>query len=232
MMLLDDFGTPTRLIRSYLHTNEAEEAPIDPSEESRFLGPYQFDEEQRKLLDELFDRHDLGDEEGRRIFLLAVEYEIATLEEVTEAPSPDPTVSDEQPLVTQIAESARALATLLNQLPPTAMEQIGKQLTELDPFRRLYGTRYFDALGEEILRLGALSPPTPEAPPSPLLSDKSSMKFLSMFADAYYDCFELLPSMDASGPFMELLDMITQEAALPIRKDGPLIQASIDSIEP
>ena len=179
---------------------------------ARFMKPQLFDEPQRERLEQILADLGIGDEEGRRIFVFALEYELAEYEEYRHheepAPSPPP-----PPAGSPLGEAARRLAAELREgLADGSLDPLLEALSRDDPLGRRYDRHTAEVLEALLERIAELSGGT-RAPPSPTLG-AAERRLLGLLAKAYNECFEEEPTPDPHGPFARLLEAIFRETGL------------------
>ena len=57
---------------------------------TRFMAPRYFDREQLQAVETLLEHLEIGDDEGRRIFIIALEYELAEYDNTSQNNNPPP----------------------------------------------------------------------------------------------------------------------------------------------
>jgi hypothetical protein len=169
------------------------------------------DDEARRTIDQALQQLALGDAEGRRIFMLALSYELERLlprihEALTEReriPERSPS-----PRLDHLERSAEALRASLEQLEPDEQLALRERMTRQDRMGHAYDDDYFAALTVELKRLAAacaaeLTPPRPAYTEIiPLLT------LVALLAKAYSECLESEPEESVEGPFARLLATI------------------------
>jgi hypothetical protein len=153
--------------------------PSQPSPK-RFVEPYPFDDEQRRLIDQALVDAGVDDASGRAIFIGAIAYDVALLGADMKAdeapaeppaesrpqaaaadPSADKRVTDldiERPslqTLKQLADAAEQLRQGLNALDPTDTTRLIDALNAEDPFARGHGPDYLAAVTAELRRIAA-----------------------------------------------------------------------------
>ena len=192
---------------------------------TRFMKPQYFDPEQQKALERALENLKIGDDEGRRIFIIALEYELAEFEDrVEEAAAP--AAADETgsgPLI-ELGAAARQLQSQLGDLAENDAEKLMAQLTSEDRFARGYGREYLQALQAELERLSAAGGQLASEPDQnePDLSD-SKRGLIATLAEAYAECFESEPATVGSEAFFRLLSEIIRICNLDIKLDEILL---------
>ncbi|WP_058555260.1 hypothetical protein [Thiohalocapsa sp. ML1] len=153
----------------------------------RFIEPFPFTAAEREAIAADLAQAGLGDTTAREIFIGAIAYDLAVLDDAlgrrpapsaTAAPEPamapeaGPPAADAAQTEPELARQAHALAAALDALDAASRSRLSAALTDGDRYRRDYGGAYFDALTGEIKRLAtaatALScPAAPGAAPPP-----------------------------------------------------------------
>lgn len=188
------------------------------------------DEGQRAALERALKSLHLGDAEGRRIFLLALGYELAELapqiaERLAEPPPPP---VEQPPFCSEIESRARSLEARIAGLGADERELVLERLNEEDRFGHGFDSEYLDSLRSELARLaGACSSPEPPPPPDPA-SDPAVQRLVALIAKAYDECFESVPGADIHGPFARLLATVFREVGLDLPVTSRLIQAGLE----
>lgn len=153
--------------------------PSQPSPK-RFVEPYPFDDEQRRLIDQALVDAGVADASGRAIFIGAIAYDVALLGadmKADEARAETPAESRPQAAAAersaakrvtdldierpslqtlkQLAEAAEQLRQGLNALDPTDTTRLIDALNAEDPFARGHGPDYLAAVTAELGRIAA-----------------------------------------------------------------------------
>jgi len=199
---------------------------------ARFIQPRYFEPEQIDAISALLDGMAISDDEGRRIFIIALEYELAEYEKSLEG---TPAIGDEetprQPLDATPAELDRLRSTStqlieqLQSLPEVMAQSLLGRLQQSDPFQRQYADLYLPSLQAELERLisacgdGAL-PPTPAAE-----IDQASRQFVLSLAEAFAECFEQDPRAVKASAMHRLLQHIIDSCELPLQLDQATLQS-------
>ena len=158
---------------------DAAAKPSQPSPK-RFVEPYPFDDEQRRLIDQALVDAGVDDASGRAIFIGAIAYDVALLgaamkadEASAEPPAESPpraAAAERSPAkpatdrdiespslqtLKQLAEAAEQLRQGLNALDPTDTTRLIEALNAGDPFARGHGPDYLAAVTAELGRIAA-----------------------------------------------------------------------------
>lgn len=174
---------------------------------THFMKPHFFDQAQKTAIEKRLEQLKIGDDEGRRIFILAMEYELAEYEEElpdeaeqTVQPAPDENFSG-------IASATDSLLALLKGVSNRTGETLTERLASDDRFSRQYDEKYLAALATELERLSsACHAGSEKVPVAQAGLSKSASNLIAMIAEAYSECFELDPLPGNDQPFTRLLD--------------------------
>jgi len=154
----------------------------------RFVEPYQFDADQRGLIDKALTDAGIDDASGRAIFIGAISYDVALLAaEMAQAfeqepppippppvaaPSTEPTPQEPsaiaEPLESLIAAAERTRQHI-ESLDADAVAGLASALTGADPFSRAYGPEYLAAVARELGRIAGAA--TTLAPPAAAIAE-------------------------------------------------------------
>ena len=188
------------------------------------------DEHRQQVLDRALQSLGLGDEEGRRIFLLALGYELDDLvpriaDRLAEPPPPR---VDRPAFCSKLERGAQVLSELISSLGEAERATLLQRLNEADRFGHRFETEYLDSLNAELTRLAAVcATPEPPAPPDPA-SDPLVQQLVGLIAKAYDECFESVPSADVHGPFARLLATIFRQARFDLPVTSRLIRGGLE----
>jgi hypothetical protein len=183
------------------------------------------------VLEKALARLGLGDEEGRRIFLLALGYELAAyvprIAERLSEPPPDPPTE----LPPRLAALERDVARMRAQLAAMGGEDRGallQRMNDTSHFGHRYDEAYLEALDAELAALSAAcAPPEPPAPPDPS-ADPAVRELVGLIAKAYEECFDAVPDADVNGPFARLLATVFVQADLDLPVTSRLVQSGLE----
>jgi hypothetical protein len=184
---------------------------------TQFMKPHLFDEDQRDAVQRILAELGIGDEEGRRIFVYALEYEVAQYEAQQANEPPTPAQAEAAPASGVFAEVAAAAETLrerLRELSTAERQRLGEALTQTDRLARAHGEAYFAALQAELKHLLAAGERMELPPPAPPALAGAKRRFVAMLAKAYKDCFEEAPSAAPDGAFFRLLQALARELGI------------------
>ncbi len=225
---------PTRLIRApMLGTADPSSSDNEPddSTHSGFVEPYQPHADQRTAIRQLLDDLDISDDEGRRIFVLALEYEIGAFQQVVlerlepieeRVPAADEGLED-------IARAAKQLLQLLDGASEETSNRILQGMAHADIFNRVADTRYLSSLRCEIDRLACACEKeigSDHRPGGP--ADEASRRFIDMLTNIYSECFEAKPTPEPSEPFARILRTIMEQTGLPVRFDEGFVRDTLN----
>ena len=190
---------------------------------NRFLKPTQLDDDQRDVVAEVLSRLDIGDAEGRRIFVYALDYELTEYvnflhKNPPAADEPSPEIPHEIQLLT---DALNQVVDSLNRLPEDSRARLFNGLKAHDDYQREYTQEYLDALLGELMRLQAACEDSQQGPAVTRASstERPESEFVRMLANAYTECFEEPPKPTKSGPFAQLLDVIGEQIQLDLTFD-------------
>jgi hypothetical protein len=203
------------------------------AEDTRFIGATHLDERRKTEISRALEKRRIGDEMGRQIFVVALEYQLtvfgAQLEQQSQT---DPEAVEAQARMTEalqgISAHARLLAPLLRQLPEELKGKLTEAATAQDARGRAYDERYLCELGCEIDRLEQAAVAAAEAAQrEPVRYDPSpSRPLVAKLAKIYAECFEEKPTADADGGFAFALESLEGVTGLVIGH-GPEFLAEI-----
>lgn len=200
---------------------------------ARFIQPQFFEPTQLDAITRLLDEMAISDEEGRRIFIIALEYELAEYEkERLELPAPPagPAVAaapENDPSLAAMADAASRLMEHLQAVPGAAADALLGRLQQQDPYQRQYDDQYLPALRLELERLLAAcresDRPTAAAAPEPTLND-ADRRFILSLAEAFAECFEENPAAGQAAVLYRLLRQVIDSCGLPLQVDQTGLQ--------
>ena len=202
---------------------------------TRFMTPRYFTQTQQAAVEQAVRQLNLVDEEGLRIFIIALEYELAEYEKLagTTAPTVAPqAVVNEQPLAalqTLTRELDRVILQL-KQLPEQAQQQLLTQLSAEDRFARPHTKSYLDAMVIELSRISTVCAQLQEGVAERTGLSATESHFISMVAEAYFECFELHPRENDGEPFATLLQRILEICGLKIALSSAVLQPILSKI--
>jgi hypothetical protein len=194
---------------------------------TRFITPRYFTEPQSQAVERSLQRLSIGDEEGVRVFIIALEYELAEYEKIPrsetdtdDTPAPLPAVA---PAVAGIAGLADETATAIGKLSADKRAQLLQRLSESDRFARRHDDAYLEAVTTELLRIvDACGTPAVQVVQVPVnvKLNPADEHFIRVVAEAYFECFET-PATDNGGePFYSLLQDIFEISGVQIELDA------------
>ncbi|MEJ2388511.1 MAG: hypothetical protein P8Y27_14755 [Chromatiaceae bacterium] len=217
-----DKGDETARAKGQTHRSQAEE--------TRFIGATHLDERQKTEISRALEKRRIGDEMGRQIFVVALEYQLtvfrAQLEQQSQA---DPKAVEAQAQMAEalqgISAHARLLAPLLRELPEQSKGRLTEAATAQDARGRTYDHRYLCELGCEIDRLEQAAAAAAEAvQPEPVRYDPTpSRPFVAKLAKVYAECFEEKPTADTGGGFAFALETIETVTGLIIGHEAAFL---------
>jgi hypothetical protein len=236
MRLEHEINTHPRLLRkSALGEKDAaakakRQKRRNEADDTRFIGATHLDERQKTEISRALNKRRVGDEMGRQIFVVALEYQLtvfgAQLEQLSQT---DPKAVEAQARMAEalqgISAHARLLAPLLRELPEQLKGKLTEAATAQDTRGRIYDDRYLCGLGCEIDRLeqaaaaaaGAVQPEPVRYDPAP------SRPLVAKLAKVYAECFEEKPTADTGGGFAFALETIETVTGLIIGHEAAFL---------
>jgi hypothetical protein len=219
-MRTEKAARPSRLLRVRDLTDTVSKKPTKraaKSGKSRFVAPNCFAPEVHSAIEDCLARAGVGDADGRRLFITAAEYEMASYQaSKAERPSamPQPTPRPRSPAQDELESLGRHLHALLKALGETrvgARKILDRRLTESDRFGRPHDERYFEALKSELARMEAAcaleGAHEPDAPATPRVSEETGA-LLGQLSRIYRECLEVRLQGDALATFHRVLELI------------------------
>jgi hypothetical protein len=223
---------PTRLLRVRELPEQLRKQPRkrgESSPKSRFIAPYYFQTEEQTAIAALLEQAQLSDNEGRRLFITAMEYEVAsyclTPDEgptpvVAAVAAPKPKSKAEIELV-DLGRSAEQLLALLQGTHKTARKTLVERLTDTDAFGREHGERYLNQLELELGRIAEVcgqeevAQEVPQAPPL----GENARRLIVQLTRIYGECLEVNLIPDQMDTFARILCIIRDSAQIAIPCD-------------
>lgn len=200
---------------------------------NRFLKPKQLDDDQRSVIADALSRLNLGDAEGRRIFVYALDYELTEyVNYLGKQPQIDEESAPVKPLkLEELLGLLKQLSENLQNLTDHEATALLDCLTENDLYRRQYAKDYIGALIAELVRVqiacnDALQQQTQKPVPS---TERPEGEFVRMLANAYIECFEQPPQPSKSGSFAQILKLVGEQIGLDLNFDETALKRLIAS---
>ncbi len=237
----------SRLLRVREFTDQVAKKPSKTDSEkakSRFVDPCHFGPQDKAALEELLADAGIGDDEGRKLFVTAVEYEVGSLrpalqQEAESAPPPAPAPVVEHPPskaqieLLQLGQSAAQLKTLLAGTHKTARKRLCEILSATDPFGREHGAAYLEHLELELGRISAAcaeSEPAaePESTIRKAVPGATAGKLIKQVARIYDECLEADPGENDAQALIAVLRLIRDCTGLPIPCEPEAVQGLLD----
>lgn len=185
---------------------------------TRFMAPRYFTPEQNGAVEQALKALNIGDDEGVRIFIIALEYELAEYENLGSARQPEQQVPDSPaPPIEQLSQELATVASQLGQLPEAGRLWLLNGLTRQDPFARVHDQAYLDAVVAELMRIASVCAAGQRPVPTENGLGDAEKHFIGVIAEAYYECFEARPCDSGGEPFTTLLQRIFEISGLHIR---------------
>ncbi|MCB1759965.1 MAG: hypothetical protein KDI68_09340 [Gammaproteobacteria bacterium] len=196
---------------------------------TRFITPRYFTEPQSQAVEQSLKRLSIGDPEGIRVFIIALEYELAEYEKLPQEDVTETVVSATTPApeLARIADLAEQTATALTGLAGEARAALLLQLSTSDRFGRRHDDAYVGAVSAELLRIAEACGSSTLPVPAPTENDRlrpADEHFIRTLAEAYYECFETLADDNGGEPFYSLLQDIFEISDLRINLDLERLQ--------
>jgi len=224
---------PTRLLRVRELPGEVTKGPgkkKGDGSQSRFVAPYYLQDEEQDAILGLLEQAGLGDDEGRRLFITAAEYEVGAYrlapdEEPAAAAKPvQPTAKSKAEVeLEDLGRSAEQLLALLTGAHKTARQVLAERLSESDRFARNHDQRYLAGLELELGRIAAACrtdqrPPEPPPPTAPPLGENAK-RLIQQLLRIYGECLELTQVTEQLETFSRILCIIRDSAQIAIPCD-------------
>ena len=232
-MGLEEAVRPKRLLRVREFSAEARKLQKrggGGGQKSRFVAPYYLQEQDQNAIAEILEQAQLSDDEGRRLFVTAMEYEVAAYSAnpdekpvavVVEHPSsPGQSRIDEE--LAGIGGSARQLAALLSGSHKGTRNILLERLSESDTFGREHGARYLIQLELELGRIveACSRQPSEPAPPRIPPVGEHTRQLIVQLARIYSECLEVEMDPDQLEIFGRILCIIRDSAQISLPCDG------------
>jgi hypothetical protein len=208
--------------------------PATGAKAEHFVEPWRLTDQEKSAISKALKKRNIGDAEGRRIFVGALEYELSAYRVAEAGPleaEPAPPVVDLSAL-RALDRVARELATKLGEIPQEQEPALLKTLEAQDEMGRGYSARYLDRLYQEASRLaeacelvaaamGAAQPPgpTPAGQPSPAM-----LQLIGSLTHVFEECFEQAPTPAARGPFAATLKAVADSVGLEIPRSREVLE--------
>lgn len=194
----------------------------------RFIEPYRLSEEQRRAMLVSLEQRQIGDEETRALFVASLEYGLAICPRLAApaGPSPPPArehpPDKENPAIAALAEAAENLALRIEGLDDATSRRLQHELEDGDRFQRSYNEEYLQSLDCELRRFADIGEPPGQNAPStsgePVRAE-NTRRFVLHAADAFEDCFEIVPDAKPDSPFVTALEAIVAVVGISIPTD-------------
>ena len=235
-MRIENTTHPTRLLRVRKLPEQVTKQPgkkRENSQKSRFVAPYYFQNEEHAAIAALLEQAELGDDEGRQLFITATEYEVAAYcltpdDEPGLAVAPKPKSKAEIELA-GLGRSAEQLLSLLLGTHKTARRALAGKLTDSDTFGREHGERYLNQLELELSRIAdvcRLEEEAQEPPEAPPLGE-NARKLITQLARIYGECLEVSLTPGHLDTFGRILCIIRDSAHIGIPCDSETLAEAV-----
>ena len=189
---------------------------------TRFLAPRYFSPEQNSAVVQALADLSIGDEEGVRIFIIALEYELAEYEKyASDQPPPEKKTKAPNSELATLSGDLVELSEHLKQIPESSRQLLLESLSSEDTFDRHHDQAYLDAVATQLMRIARACMNAVRAQPAISDLGEAEKHFISVVAEAYFECFEASPAANGGEPFISLLQRITEVSSLdiPLKKD-------------
>lgn len=229
-MRIENAVRPTRLLRVRELPADVTKQPQGKggnSQKSRFVAPYCFQQQEQATIAAILEQARLSDDEGRRLFITAMEYEVASYcMNPDEAPAPVPAATPKPGSkvdveLTDLGRSAEQLLALFMGMHKTARNRLLERLTDADTFGREHGERYLKQMELELARIVEVcgqEEVAQEQPPAPPLGE-NARRLIVQLARIYRECLEVSLSPDQLDTFGRILCIIRDSAQIAIPCD-------------
>ncbi len=225
------------LRRLSLGTAKSDKATLGAKGE-HFVEPWRLSDQEKSAISKKLQKRKIGDVEGRRIFVGALEYELSAFraaEAGQPAAAPAPPAVDLSALQA-VDRVARELAAKLGEIPQDQEPALLETLEAQDEMGRSYSARYLDRLYQEASRLAeacglmtaALA--TAQAPePSPAEEPSAAMlQLIGSLTHVFEECFEQTPTPAARGAFAATLKAVADGAGLDIPRSRKVLEQVLE----
>ena len=198
---------------------------------TRFLAPRYFSPEQNSAVVQALNELGIGDEEGVRIFLIALEYELAEyVKQAADHESPEIKAEAPNPELAALSRDLVQASQQLEQIPAGSRRSLLQRLSAEDIFGRRHDQAYLDAVVTQLTRIAnACMQEKCIQPTMPDLGE-AEKHFISVVAEAYFECFEASPGANGGEPFISLLRRITAVSGLDIPVEKSQLEPIISVI--
>ena len=175
---------------------------------THFMKPHYFEKTQRDAVADALQQLKIGDPEGRRIFIIALGYELAEYEEEEDSATSESAAVAHT--FSAIRKTADSLSQLLSELSAEATEHLTSELSSSDTYSRGYAEPYLNSLQDEINRLAfACRSIEEESSADKETPSESKNRLIANIAEAYSECFEADPLQGNGDIFIRLLKRIS-----------------------
>jgi hypothetical protein len=186
---------------------------------TRFMAPRYFTQQQNEAVEQALRQLEIGDDEGVRIFIIALEYELAEYEKRGAADKQEKRGTESGAQDTELEKLSRNLvevARQLGQLPESRRSSLLGRLTAQDRFARIHDRAYLNAVSAELTRIAAVCADEARERLAAGELGEAERHFVGVVAEAYFECFERYPRADGGEPFTNLLQRIVEISGLNI----------------
>lgn len=192
------------------------------------MKPHFFDDGQKEAVEAALERLGVGDDKSRRIFKIALDYELTEYQKRCQHEAGKEPVVESDESLDKISAAAGALSEMLRQLPGESLDKLSEKLSAADAYARKYNGRYLDALQDEIGRVSDACKGVVEVA-SGGGRESLDRHLVAMIANAYSECFEQAPLAAGGVPFLDLLKSIMAISHLDISGDKKVLKRWLKS---
>ena len=204
-----------------------------------FVEPWRLTDREKAAIAKALEKRKIGDAEGRRIFVGALEYELSAFR-VAEAQQPAAEAAPAKvdlSALQAIDRVARELAAKLGEIPQDQEPALLQTLEAQDEMGRGYSSRYLDRLYQEASRLaeacGLVTAALETAqPPEALPAEGTSPAMLALIGSlthVFEECFEQTPTTAARGAFAATLKAVADGVGLEIPRSREVLKQVLGS---
>ena len=194
---------------------------------TRFLAPRYFSPEQIGAVERALTELSIGDEEGVRIFIIALEYELAEYEKyASDQEPPEMQTKAPDPELAALSRDLLQALTQIKQLPAESRRWMLERLSTEDMFDRRHDQAYLDAVTTQLARIAEACVCSTSDQHIIAELGEAEKHFIGVLAEAYFECFETAPGKNGGEPFISLLQRVVEISGL----DIPLEKSRLEPI--
>jgi hypothetical protein len=230
---------PIKPLRRLSLGSAAPDKPATGAKGEHFVEPWRLSDREKSAISKQLQKRKIGDVEGRRIFVGALEYELSAYrvaEAGQTAAEPSPPEVDLSALQT-IDRVARELAAKLGEIPQDQEPALLETLEAQDEMGRGYSARYLDRLYQEACRLAeacglvaaALAAEQPSEPSPVDATSPAMLELIASLTHVFEECFEQTPTPAARGAFALTLKAVADSVGLEIPNSRSVLEQVLRS---